>query len=94
LRAYAEDLNADLSRWHFCRSDDFAYIKRLSEDVLTIGGVAYKSHNDYVVIVDKSGEIAGLFNGYSPDDLEKGVALLKKCLVEKVGVPRRTAEAT
>ncbi len=83
LRDYAKKLNADLSRWHFCRGDDFDYVKRLSEDIFTIIGVAYKSHNDYVVIIDKDGEVAGLFNGYNPVDLEKGVALLKKCLAVK-----------
>jgi protein SCO1/2 len=82
LKAYAENLNANLDRWHFCRSDDFAYIKRVAGDVLTVGGVAYKGHNDYVVVVDRNGKIAGLFNGYNTNDLKKGVALLKKCLAE------------
>jgi protein SCO1/2 len=82
LTAYAENLNADLSRWHFCRSDDFAYIKRVAEDVLTVGGVAYKGHNDYVVVVDRNGKIAGLLNGYKADDQVKIVELLKKCLAE------------
>lgn len=83
LKAYAETLNANLDRWHFCRSDDFAYIKRVAGDVLTVGGVAYKGHNDYVVVVDRHGKIAGLFNGYNTDDLKKGVDLLKKCLAEE-----------
>jgi protein SCO1/2 len=82
LKAYAENLNANLDRWHFCRSDDFSYIKRVAGDVLTVGGVAYKGHNDYVVIVDKNGKIAGLFNGYNVDSLKKGVDLIKKCLAE------------
>jgi cytochrome oxidase Cu insertion factor (SCO1/SenC/PrrC family) len=83
LKAYAESRNADLSRWHFCRSDSFAYIRRVAGEVLTVGGVAYKGHNDYVVVVDRDGKIAGLFNGYNTDDLKKGVDLLKKCLAEK-----------
>jgi protein SCO1/2 len=99
LKAYAENLNANLDRWHFCRSDDFAYIKRVAGDVLTVGGVAYKGHNDYVVVVDKNGKIAGLFNGYNADSLKKGVDLIKKCLAEtpsgaKAAEGEPAAEAT
>jgi protein SCO1/2 len=85
LKAYAENLNANLDRWHFCRSDDFSYIKRVAGDVLRVGGVAYKGHNDYVVVVDKDGKIAGLFNGYDVDSLSKGADLIKKCLAEAPG---------
>jgi cytochrome oxidase Cu insertion factor (SCO1/SenC/PrrC family) len=99
LKAYAENLNANLDRWHFCRSDDFAYVKRVAGDVLTVGGVAYKGHNDYVVVVDREGKIAGLFNGYNVDSLNKGVDLIKKCLAESPGAPKSAepqpaAEAT
>lgn len=83
LAAYAKELNADLERWHFCRADDFKYIRRLATEVLYIGGVAYKGHNDYVVVVDRQGKIAGMFNGYSAESLDQGVKLLKKCLAEE-----------
>jgi cytochrome oxidase Cu insertion factor (SCO1/SenC/PrrC family) len=85
LKAYAESLNANLGRWHFCRSDDFAYIKRVAGDIFKVGGVKYKGHNDFVVVIDKNGKIAGVFNGYNTDDLKKGVALLKQCLAEETG---------
>jgi protein SCO1/2 len=99
LKAYAESLNANLDRWHFCRSDDFAYIKRVAGDILKVGGVAYKGHNDYVVVIDKDGKFAGLFNGYNVDSLNKGVDLIKKCLAETADTPESSetqpaAEAT
>lgn len=83
LRAYAERLNADPERWLFCRHDDFSYVKRLADDVLRVGGVKYKGHNDFLVVVGKQGKVAGVFNGYNADDLVKGIKLLKKCLAEE-----------
>jgi cytochrome oxidase Cu insertion factor (SCO1/SenC/PrrC family) len=94
LKAYAENLHADTQRWHFCRKDDFDYVKRLANDMFHVGGVQYKGHNDYVIVVDKHGKIAGMFNGYSQDDLEKGVELLKKCLAEKGPVPAKQTSTT
>jgi protein SCO1/2 len=84
LQDYAANLNA-VDQWLFCRHKQFSYVKRLAEDVLTIGGVSYKGHNDYVVVIDRNGEIAGLFDGYNHDDLAKGVALLRRCLAEEPG---------
>lgn len=87
LSKYAETLRADENRWRFCRHDDFQYVKRLSEDVLHVGGVNYQGHNDYVVVVDRTGTIAGMFNGYDSQSLDKGVALLKKLLSESADQP-------
>lgn len=83
LSDYATKLNADPLRWLFCRHDNFAYVTRLADDVLRVGGVKYKGHNDYLVVVDRQGKVAGVFNGYNPDDLVKGIKLLKKCLAEE-----------
>lgn len=95
LKAYADNLHADTDRWHFCRSDDFTYVTRIANDVLLVGGVHYKGHNDYVVVVDKRGKIAGMFSGYNEGDLLKGVELMKKCLAEKApeSVPAKAAPA-
>jgi protein SCO1/2 len=89
LREYADRFGADPQRWLFCRGG-FGYVKRLADDVLKVGGVTYKSHNDYAVIVDKRGRVAGMFNGSSTSDSEKGVELLKKCLLEKPAAPPST----
>jgi protein SCO1/2 len=87
LSEYARTLRADTQRWVFCRHEDFHYVKRLSDDVLHVGGVNYKGHNDYVVVIDRDGEIAGMFDGYDPNSLEKGVKLLKKILAQKAEKP-------
>lgn len=94
LSKYAQQLGADEDRWHFCRHDDFGYVKRLSEDVLRVGGVNYQGHNDYVVVIDQKGEIAGMFNGYDPDSLERGVGVIKKLLAAKPDAPPRHEEST
>lgn len=82
LREYADRHDADPERWLFCRGD-FGYVKRLADDVLRVGGVSYKSHNDYAVVVDKHGKVAGMFNATSTMDSKKGIELIKKCLAEK-----------
>ncbi len=94
LEAYAKSLGADTDRWRFCREENFDYVKRLANEVLRVGGVNYKGHNDYVVVIDKRGKIAGLFNGYDLRDLEKGVTLLKECLAEEVEVNDQQKAAT
>jgi protein SCO1/2 len=86
LREYADRFGADPQRWLFCRGD-FGYVKRLADDVLKVGGVTYKSHNDYAVVVDKNGRVAGMFNGSSTSDSEKGVELLKQLLSKKPAEP-------
>lgn len=83
LADYAKQMNA-VDQWHFCRHDEFSYVKRLAHDVFRIGGVNFKGHNDYVVVVDKHGKIAGMFNGYNMDELARSIELIKKCLAEDV----------
>jgi protein SCO1/2 len=79
LRKYADSFNADPERWLFCRGD-FDYVKRLSQDVLRVGGVSYKGHNDYAVIVDKAGKIAGMFNAASTRDSLAAAKIIEHCL--------------
>ncbi|HMO83302.1 MAG TPA: SCO family protein [Lacipirellulaceae bacterium] len=86
LADYARMVNA-APNWKFCRHDEFSYIKRLAHDVFTIGGVALRGHNDYVVVVDKRGEIAGIFDGYDMKSLEKSVQVLLQSLGETVDGP-------
>ena len=82
LRQYADDHNADPKRWLFCRGD-FPYVKRIAHDMLRVGGVSYQGHNDYAVIIDRDGEIAGMFNATSLEQTARGVETLKKLLAEK-----------
>jgi cytochrome oxidase Cu insertion factor (SCO1/SenC/PrrC family) len=81
LAEYANTMNADPERWIFCRGD-FEYVKRVATDILKLGGVSLKGHNDYAVIIDKRGEIAGMFNSLSTADCKRGVEIIKKCLAE------------
>lgn len=81
LDAYAKNMNADPQRWLFCRGD-FDYVRRIAHDMLKVGGVSLKSHNDFAVIIDKQGEIAGMFNASSTDDSKKGIKTIEKCLAE------------
>jgi cytochrome oxidase Cu insertion factor (SCO1/SenC/PrrC family) len=93
LAEYAQMLNADGERWHLCRHDEFSYIKRLANDVLRVGGVdgvSFKGHNDYVVVIDRNGEIAGMFNGYNMQELARSVEVIKQCLAAE---PTAKAEA-
>ena len=83
LGAYAQQFHADPQRWIFCRHDDFNYIKRLADNVLRLGGVSYQDHNDRAVIVDKHGEIAGMFQAVSTIDSKKGIEIIKRCLAEE-----------
>lgn len=81
LREYANRFNADPQRWLFCRHDEFDYIKRVADDVLRVGAT-YKGHADHAVIVDKNGEIAGMFNATSTQESARGVETIKKLLAE------------
>ncbi|RIK72046.1 MAG: hypothetical protein DCC67_19800 [Planctomycetota bacterium] len=81
LRAKAKELNADPERWLFCRGE-FDYVKRIAHDILHVGGVSLKGHNDYAVVIDKQGEIADMFNATSTSDSKRGVETLKKCLAQ------------
>jgi cytochrome oxidase Cu insertion factor (SCO1/SenC/PrrC family) len=91
LREYADRFQADADRWLFCRGD-LAYVKRLADDFLKVGGVSYQGHNDYGVIVDKNGKVAGMFNAASTKESEKAIEILKKCL-EAEYIPSKSNNA-
>jgi cytochrome oxidase Cu insertion factor (SCO1/SenC/PrrC family) len=91
LAEYAKRMNADPEQWIFCRGE-LDYVQRVADDILKLGGVTYKSHNDYAVIVDKHGEIADMFDSLSSQECDRAVETLKKCLAEEY-VPREPASA-
>jgi cytochrome oxidase Cu insertion factor (SCO1/SenC/PrrC family) len=92
LAEYAHMLNADGDRWHFCRHEDFSYVKRLANDVFRVGGVTFKGHNDYVVVIDRDGKIAGMFNGYNMQDLARSVEKIKECLAAETDAEREPVD--
>lgn len=82
LAAKAKELNADPERWYFCRGE-FDDVRRIAHDYMKVGGVSLKGHNDFAVIIDKQGEIAGMFNAVSTNDSKKGVEVIKRALAEE-----------
>jgi hypothetical protein len=58
-------------------------VKRIAHDMLKVGGVSYQGHNDYAVIIDRDGEIAGMFNATSVEQTARGIETLKKLLAAK-----------
>lgn len=91
LNSYADNLRADPDRWLFCRGD-LSYVKRLAEDVLTVGGVQYRGHNDYAVVVDKQGNVRGMFNAVSTRESDRMVALLEELVQEPAAATSQEAE--
>lgn len=92
LAAKAKELNADPDQWFFCRGE-FDNVRRIAHDYLHVGGVSLKGHNDYAVIIDKQGEIAGMFNAVSTSESKKGVEIIKRELAKEY-VPPKEPEAS
>jgi len=92
LAEYAKTMNANPQRWILCRGE-FDYVRRLAHDVLKVGGVMYKDHNDYAVIVDKNGEIADMFNASSTSESQRGVKKLQQLLAEEYPPKSNAGEA-
>lgn len=92
LAAKAKELNADPERWYFCRGE-FDDVRRIAHDYMHVGGVSLKGHNDYAVIIDKQGEIAGMFNAVSTSDSKKGLEIIKRELAKEY-VPKAEPEAS
>ncbi len=92
LEAKSKELNADPERWYFCRGE-FDDVRRIAHDYMKVGGVSLKGHNDYAVIIDKQGEIAGMFNAVSTSESKKGLEIIKRELAKEY-VPEPTSEST
>ncbi len=82
LREYADKFSADPERWLFCRGD-LKYIKRVGKDIMKLP-VTWKGHNEVGVVIDRAGEVRGMYDLTSISQSKKLELLLKKCLAEKV----------
>jgi protein SCO1/2 len=89
LRDYADRWQADSERWLFCRAD-LDYTKRVALGMNM--ALKRKGHQDYAIVMDKSGKIRGMFNATSKADCQKLHALLLECLDEQV--PQEELAAT
>lgn len=84
LQRYAQDFGADPDRWYFLRGD-MDYIRRIGRDLFKLG-VTYQTHQDYGVVVDRSGKVRGLFNINSNRERER----MKEVLAELLSEPPPT----
>jgi len=79
LREYADRWNADPERWLFCRAD-LEYIQRVA---LGMNLALYRQgHQDYAVVIDKTGKVRGMFDVTSKMQCERLHSLLLECLAE------------
>jgi cytochrome oxidase Cu insertion factor (SCO1/SenC/PrrC family) len=79
LSKYADSLKADPDRWLFVRGD-LNYTQRVARGMNLY--LSRKGHQDYAVVIDKSGKIRGMFDATSLSDSERLKKLLVKCLQE------------
>jgi cytochrome oxidase Cu insertion factor (SCO1/SenC/PrrC family) len=80
LSDYADRWQADPARWLFCRAD-LEYTQRVARGMDLF--LSYKSHQDRVVVIDKSGKVRGMFDATSKSECERLRKLLVECLQEK-----------
>jgi protein SCO1 len=79
LRDYADRLQADPTRWLFCRAD-LDYTKRVGLGMNL--DVYRQGHKDYAIVIDKTGKIRGMYDGTSKSDCERLYKRLEECLEE------------
>jgi cytochrome oxidase Cu insertion factor (SCO1/SenC/PrrC family) len=79
LQKYADGLKADHDRWLFVRGD-LDYTQRVARGMDLF--LSRKGHQDYAVVVDKSGKIRGMFDATSLSETERLKKLLEKLVAE------------
>jgi cytochrome oxidase Cu insertion factor (SCO1/SenC/PrrC family) len=90
LRTYADNWHADRERWLFCRAD-MAYTQRVARGMdLYLGR---KTHQDYAIVVDKSGKIRGMFDATSKNDCQRLQSMLQQCVTQKLPQQKVAASA-
>jgi len=80
LRAYADRFQADQQRWLFCRGD-LSYVQRVAKGMKLF--LSLKGHQQYAIVIDKTGKIRGMFDATSQIETGRLRDLLLKCLAEK-----------
>jgi protein SCO1/2 len=90
LREYADHFQADPERWLFCRGE-FDYTRRIGRDFMNVD-VSWRGHQDFAVVIDKSGKIRGMYDAIRLSQLDKLKTLLLKCLEEE-GPPTESTDS-
>ncbi len=80
LRAYADRWQADPERWLFCRAD-LEYIQRVAKGMKVF--LSLKGHQDDAIVIDKAGNIRGMYDATSEIQCKRMHAKLLECLEEK-----------
>jgi protein SCO1/2 len=85
LREYAQRFDADPEQWLFCRGE-FDYVRRVGKEFMKVE-VSWRGHADYAVVIDREGNIRGMYDVGRLSQIEKLRVLLLTCLEEKVPAP-------
>jgi cytochrome oxidase Cu insertion factor (SCO1/SenC/PrrC family) len=80
LTRYANDLKADPERWLFLRGE-LDYVQRVALGMKL--HLSRKGHQNYAIVVDKTGNIAGVFDATSTSDCNRMQKLLVKLQTEE-----------
>lgn len=80
LSEYADRWEADPERWLFARAD-LDYTKRVAAGMNV--ALMRKGHQDFAVVVDKTGKIRGMYDATSKSQCERLHAKLLECLAEE-----------
>jgi cytochrome oxidase Cu insertion factor (SCO1/SenC/PrrC family) len=88
LAEYADRWEADPERWLFARAD-LNYTKQVAAGMKV--SLVRKGHQDFAIVVDKSGKIRGMYDATSKSQCERLHAKLLECLEEEP--PAKDAEA-
>jgi cytochrome oxidase Cu insertion factor (SCO1/SenC/PrrC family) len=91
LSEYAKNWNANPERWLFCRAD-LDYTRRVARGMDLF--LSRKGHQDYAVVVDKTGKIRGWFDAASKNDCQRMVTMLQELVEEESPVDEASTEAT
>jgi hypothetical protein len=89
LRAYADRWKADPNRWLFCRGD-LEYIQRIAKGMKIF--LSLKGHQDYLIVIDKAGNIRKILDGTSEIECNRLHKVLLECLDEKASEDTSTGE--
>jgi protein SCO1/2 len=81
LARYADDFKADPNRWYFLLGD-IKYVRRIGRDLFKLA-VEYKQHADYGVVIDRAGQVRGMFNINSRQERERMKEVLVELLMEE-----------
>lgn len=91
LHEYADRWNADPERWLFCRAE-LDYIQRVARGMNL--ALFRQGHQDYAIVIDKTGKIRGMFDATSKSQCERLHSLLIECLEEPYPQEMASVEGT